>query len=262
VNGLQELRERRAYECRLTPHRGLETLDEAEEFLRDRGLLTRTTDSALPSLHEACHEDPYKPGAGGFAEWPATKWWWGFALQQREGLHALKIHARHKTLFVSEEVAAVIDPIARSELERMEATDPDWARLLRHLSAAGPSTPEDLQTELELKPKELKALRHPLELCAAVVSSQVPVEGEGPEQEYVTELARWDQVWAQPAGGAPTLDALLVAAVRAAVVAPERELPRWFSWKWLWEPDLVDRLVDEGRLARPEPGWVAAPASA
>ena len=62
VPSLAELQERRAYECRLTPDRALETLDDAAAFVRDRGLLTRTTDCALPSLHEACHEEPYKPG--------------------------------------------------------------------------------------------------------------------------------------------------------------------------------------------------------
>ena len=46
---LAELEERRAYECRLAPDRALASLDEAEEFLLDRGLLTRTVDSALPS---------------------------------------------------------------------------------------------------------------------------------------------------------------------------------------------------------------------
>ena len=48
----------------------------------------------------------------------------------------------------------------------------------------------------------------------------------------------------------------MVAAVRAAVVAPEPELPRWFPW---WEDGLVERLVSDGRLVRPEDGWVAAP---
>ena len=47
----------------------------------------------------------------------------------------------------------------------------------------------------------------------------------------------------------------MVAGVRAAVVAPERELSSWFPW---WEDDLVERLVREGRLVRPEDGWVAA----
>jgi hypothetical protein len=41
---------------------------------------------------------------------------------------------------------------------------------------------------------------------------------------------------------------LIVAGVRAAVVAPERELRRWFSWQWYWPATLIDDLVGEGRL--------------
>ena len=47
VRTAEEFRERRAFECRLTPDRALESLDEAEDSLLDRGLLTRTEDSAL-----------------------------------------------------------------------------------------------------------------------------------------------------------------------------------------------------------------------
>ena len=82
---LAGLRRRRDYECRLTPDRALETIGEAHDFLRDRGLLTRTADSALPSLYEACHEDPYRAGGRGFASWPATKWPWAYELAQRPG---------------------------------------------------------------------------------------------------------------------------------------------------------------------------------
>ena len=49
MESLADLRVRRAIECRLDPGRALRSLDEAEAFLRDRGLLTRTTDGALPS---------------------------------------------------------------------------------------------------------------------------------------------------------------------------------------------------------------------
>jgi hypothetical protein len=250
-SSIQELQERRAWECRLTPDRALETLDDAEAFLRDRGLLTRTTDCALPSLFEACHEDPYAPDKPGFGQWPVTKWWWGGALARRPGVHALKVH-RGKNLFVTDETAALLDPVCRSELARMEADAPDWARLLRHLAAAGPSTLEDLQHELSLRPKELKATRFPLELCGAVVSRQVAA-GEG---DYVTELARWDQVVPESPGGG--VEDVVVAGVHAAVLAPEREVARWFSWRWLWRDDLVDGLVASGRLTRPAPGWLAA----
>ena len=244
MSRLQELQGRRAHECRLTPDRALRTLDEAEAFLRDRGLLTRTADSALPSLYEACHEGPYAPGRGGFGEWPATKWPWFGELADRNGIHRLKVHHRGKNLLVTEEVAAILDPICRSEIKRMREA-PEWARVLDHLAAAGPSEPEDLQVELDLKPKELKAILFPLELCGAVVRRN-------------GVLARWDQAFPDPLGGPGGPEELLVAAVRAAVVAPEREVARWFAWRWLFPPELVEGLVAAGRLERPEPGWVAA----
>ena len=245
---LAELDERRAFECRLNPDRALRTLGEAEAFARDRGLLTRTADSALPSLFEACHEEPYKSGAGGFGEWPRTKWRWFGLLAQMPGLTAVKVH-RGKHLLVSAEVAAVLDPIVRAELERMHAADKGWARLLDHLASAGPSTPEDLRVELGLRPKELKDLRHPLERCGVLVG-----------HELESTLARWDQVFPQAAGGSEELDDLVVAGVRAAVFAPERELRRWFSWTWRFDDGLVERLVAVGRLHRPAHGWIAASA--
>jgi hypothetical protein len=115
---LAELLERRAYELRLTPDRALETLDDAEEFLHERGLMTRTEQSALPSLYEACHEDPYRPASRGFGQWPETKWPWFGELADREGAYALKIH-RGKHMLFTKQVAALLDPILRDELARM-----------------------------------------------------------------------------------------------------------------------------------------------
>ena len=261
MESLRELQERRAYELRLTPDRALESLDEADEFLRDRGLLTRTAQSALPSLYEACHEDPYAPASPGFGQWPATKWPWFGELAELDGVHRVKIR-RGKDLLVSDEVAALLDPICRAEIERMRADAPDWALVLDHLAQAGPSLREDLQTELGMKPKELKLALYPLELCGAVVSRSVVLETPGGGHEHASELARWDQVFPEPAEGPGGLEELLVAAVRAAVVAPEREVPRWFPWTWRQHEGLVDELVAAGRLERPEPGWVTAPASA
>src|ERR671937_2293065 len=214
MSRLQELQERRAYECRLTPDRALGTLDEAEAFLRDRGLLTRTADSALRSLYEACHEDPYAPGRGGFGEWPTTKWPWFGELADREGIHRLKVHHRGKNLLVTEETATLLDPICRAEIERMSEA-PEWALVLDHLTAAGPSEPEDLKVELDLKPKELKGILFPLELCGAVVRRNGMLE-------------RWDQAFPEPPSGPGGPEELLVAAVRAAGVVPEPEVRRWF----------------------------------
>ena len=98
VDALAELRERRAYECRLTPDRALESLDEAEEFLRDRGMLTRTADCSLPSLFEACHEEPYAPTKPGFGQWPRTKWGCSFVLPRIPGRYEFKVEHRPKPL--------------------------------------------------------------------------------------------------------------------------------------------------------------------
>jgi hypothetical protein len=239
---IDELRARRAHECRLTPDRALASLDAAEEFLLDRGLLTRTADSALPSLFGACHEEPYAPGKPGFGQWPRTKYPWFGELVER-GYLSLAVH-RGKSLLVTDDVARLLDPLCRAELER-RADDP----LLRHLAAAGPSELEDVQLELGLAPKELRRLRAPLERCGAIVARSVVYEEP---HGHTSVLARWDQLVPERSGGG--LAELLVVSVRAAVLAPEQELGRWFAWS---KDGLVERLLAEGRLQRPQPGWVA-----
>ena len=258
MESLTELRERRAFQCRLTPGRALRSLEEADAFLRDRGLLTRTADCALPSLYEACHEDPYKPASRGFGTWPATKWPWFGELAGR-GYLVTAVH-RGKNLLVTGEVARLLDPICRAEIERMRASDRGWARLLDHLAAAGPSSIDDLRTELGLKRQELKSLRAPLERCGAIIARSLQVTaGEG--HPHSSELIRWDQAHPIPSAGLTdprqALAGLIAAAVRAAVVAPERELRRWFSWPWYWTDGLIDGLLRDGRLRRVD-GHVAA----
>jgi hypothetical protein len=266
MESLSELRERRALECRLTQDRALRSLDEAEAFLQDRALLTRTPDCALPSLYEACHEPPYAPGTVGFGTWPATKWPWFGALTDRGHL-CVAVH-RGKNLLVSAEAAALLDPICQAETDRIRAADPGWRRLLDHLARVGPSTTEDLRTELSLKRQELKALRSPLERCGVIVARSVAMtsgrgDADGGGHRQDTELSRWDQAYHRPPAATPATPAsvasadpaealadLLVTAVRAAVVAPEPELRRWFSWTWYWTDTLVDDLVRAGRLRR------------
>src|ERR1700733_13844200 len=205
MESLSELRERRAFECRLTADRALGSLDEAEAFLQDRALLTRTPDCALPSLYEACHEEPYAPGAVGFGTWPATKWPWFGALTDRGHL-CVAVH-RGKNLLVSTEAAALLDPICRAETDRVRAADPGWRRLLDHLARVGPSTTEDLRTELSLKRQELKALRSPLERCGVIVARSVAMtsgrDGDGGDgHRHDSELSRWDQAYQGPPAAA------------------------------------------------------------
>ena len=231
--GIEELRRRRGFECRLTPDRALQTLDEAEEFLLDRGLLTRMADSALPSLFAACHEEPYAPESPGFGQWPRTKYPWFGELGAR-GYPILSVH-RGKSLLVTEAVARLLNPLCRAELERF-ADD----RLLRHLAEAGPSELDDLQLELDLAPKELKKMRAPLERRGAIVSRSIVYEDP---HRHTSVLSRWDQLFPEPSADGGLAD-LVAAAVRAAVLAPEREVPRWFSWRWYWD----DAILEDERL--------------
>jgi hypothetical protein len=256
---VEKLQDLRAYLCRLTPDRALESPEEALQFLSDRGMLTRTPDSALPSLFEACHEKPYAAGSRGFGSWPATKYPWYFELAERPDVHELRIH-NGKSILLTGENLALVDSICRSELERMEG-EAEWAPLLTHLSAAGPSTVADLKTELGLTPRELRSLRAPLERCGAILSRSVRVELPDGRHTHTSELARYDQAYPEPHGESG-IEELIVAAVRAAVVAPEREIARtWFSWRWLLDDSLVERLVSDGRLERVEPDSVTVPAS-
>lgn len=241
-----ELERRRARECRLTPDRALTTLDEAGEWLEERGLLTLMPCCSLPSLFAACHEGPYAPHGRGFAGWPKTKWWWAGAVERRPGILFLRIH-RGKGLLVPEQTARLADPLARAALADADEGrfGEEGRRLVEHLETAGPSLLDELKEELGFDAKTLRRTRAPLERVGAIVARSVRIElDEG--HTHSSELSRWNQRFPQPAAGG--LDELLVAGVRAAVVAPERELRTWFSWPL--ERDAVDRLVETGRLVR------------
>jgi hypothetical protein len=257
TDALAELLARRDYECRLTPDRALESLADAHGFLQNRGVLTRTADCALPSLYEACHEEPYQAGGRGFASWPATKWPWAHELSELPGVQSLDIH-RGKTILLTDELVALVDPVCRAELARMERADPRCGKLLAHLAASGPSLADDVELELGLKHAEFKALRSSLQNCGSIVARSIVLPASsGKGHVHRSELARWDQAYPQPSGRPLDMVALMGRALRAAVAAPENDLVRWFSWRWLLPADLTRQLVDRGLATRPAPGWLA-----
>jgi hypothetical protein len=237
---------KREYECRLTPDRALETLDDAVAFLEDRGLLTLTPDCALPSLFGACHEEPWSD-APGFGSWPKTKYWWPAALPVR----ATKLH-KGKTLYLADRVAQAIAPLCRAELDaaRDGRHGEEERRVVEHLAAAGPSTTEDLKHELALDTPTFRRTRARLERVGAVASRGLILERDGELHHHTTEFRLWDV----SGEGDPeqALLELFVAGVQAAVVAPEREALRWFSWR------VPPGALADVRLTRPEPGWIAA----
>jgi hypothetical protein len=254
---VSELEERRAQACRLTPDRALGSLADAEAFVRDRGVVTLTASSSLPSLYGACHEQPYTPGGRGFGAYPRTKWPWGWELRERPGIRWLRL-LRGKGVFLTDAVAAHADPLCREELARAEdgahGTEP--ARLVAHLGTAGPSLLDEVKEELGLSAAGLKKARASLERVGAIVAREVVLEHDG-RHRHTSELRRWDQLEPAPGSAPGGCGALMLAGVRAAVLGPEREARGWFSWPA--SPELVDELVAEGRLVRPKAGWLAAP---
>ena len=239
---LSDLERLRQSACRLDPEDALASLDDAAAWIRERGAVTITPCCSLPALHVAIHEEPYRPGSRGFGLYPATKWWWAGELAARPGLHMLKIH-RGKGLIADERVARLADPLARQALADAEAgaLGDDARRLVVHLAEAGPSEVSDLRDELGMDARRLRSARDRLERIGAVVSRSLVLEPHA----HTSELARWDQRFDPSAG---SLDDLLLALVRAAVLVPEVELRSFLSWPL--PNGTVERLVATGHLRR------------
>ena len=153
TNSRAELERRRLLHCRLTPARALATLEEAELFLLDRGMLTLTADSALPSLFGATHEQPFAKGKPGFGAYPKTKWWWAGALGQLAGVVPTKLQ-RGKSLYLSPRAAGIVDPLCRVEVAAAASGElgESSRRIVEHLETAGPSLLEELKTSSALMP--------------------------------------------------------------------------------------------------------------
>ena len=246
---LADLERRRAIECRLTPDRALTTLEQAAAFLSERGMLTRMPDCALPSLFGACHEEPAQAGSPGFGQWPKTKWIWSFQLTSRFGAVLTKLH-RGKSLYLSLETARIFDPLVRQAIAAAEGDD---ARLLDHLAGHGPAMSEDIELELGWDRRRLKRARDRLERVGAILSDGLVFENAS--TWYFAPMRRWDQVIAKPAQANEPHSDVVLAGVRAAVIAPEPNIRSWFSWPV--PAGTVEGLVSARHITRPQPGWVA-----
>lgn len=169
-----------------------------------------------------------------------------------------KLH-RGKTLFLSAEAARAVDPLCRAALDAAESGEDDAARIVRHLKSAGPSTVEDLKSELGLDAATLRKVRDALERGGAVVARGVTVEDAKGAHRHSSVLSRWDQVWRKPwkATEDTALDEIVVLGVAAAVVTHEDEVRTWYTWPV--ERPFINALVGTGRLMRPASGWLALP---
>jgi hypothetical protein len=167
-----------------------------------------------------------------------------------------------KQLFLSDATVALVDPLCRAELEKADRGEHGRSaqELVSYLAAAGVSRLDEVKGELGMEWGALGAIRLRLERVGAVVSRPITVEAANGGKRETSELARWDQRFPEAPPGAPPmpggLGSLLVAGVRAAVVAPTQEVVRWFSWRV--PADLLDELIARGQLQQPQSGWLTA----
>lgn len=199
-------------------------------------------DCALPSLFGACHEAPSRPGGRGFDLWPKTRWIWSFQLTLDGRAILTKLH-RGKSLYLSMAMAQLFDPLVRAAIA---AASGDELLLLEHLKKHGESMADDVELELGWTRKRLKSVRDRLERFGAVISDGLVFDESG--GWHFAPMRRWDAVVPKaPASRDPLAD-VIVAALRAAVIAPEREVRSWFGWPVTTET--IDELVEARALYR------------
>jgi hypothetical protein len=259
--GLDELKNQRIAACRLDPEFALDEFEDAKRFLEDRGLLTLTACCSLPSLFGACHEEPASPGKPGFGQWPKTRWWWGGALEESPEVVATRLH-RGKTLYLATQVARLVDPLCRIEVARAESAEfgEQAASVMAHLASAGRSTTDDIKLELGLETGAYHRVRRTLESRGAIVSRTISMERPSGAHRHMSELMRWDQVVDESSGRPDAaLAALLRVVVESAVLIPEVEARRAFTWTI---PDeVVERSIDEGHIRRVSKDTLSAAAT-
>jgi len=125
------------------------------------------------------------------------------------------------------------------------------------LLAGGPLLLEQIHM-LGVSERALRRARTALQRTGAIFTEEVLLEGREGGHRHSARLMRADDRFASnglPIAWEDGLTQLVVAAVRAAVVAPVRDVVTWFSFPTC--NDNLDRALQAGRLIQPEPGWVA-----
>src|SRR5262249_51562923 len=187
-------------------------------------MLTLTVDSWLPSLFQAWHEEPYGLQSRGFGGWPRTKWRWGGQLGSRPDVITTRLH-RGKLLYFAAPLEPVLAALCRRSAAKAAdgALGSDAARLME-LLAGGPLLLEQIYVS-GLSKEATRRARTALERAGAVFTEEVRLAGREGGHRHSARLMRADERFASQSSAVGWEDGvtrLLVAAVRAAVVAPVR----------------------------------------
>ncbi len=158
---------------------------------------------------------------------------------------------------------ASIAPLCLRELARADAGElgADAQHLVRFLDSAGATVLGDARAALGWSSQTMARTRTTLERVGAVMSDDIELPARKGGHVHTSRLSRVDQLVGADAAASDDDAAhrqLLRAAVRAAVVAPRKEVERWFAWP---AAAVVDALVSEGHLNLIDNHWLSVGAA-
>ena len=265
---LKNARALRASEHRLHQPLRLTTLRQAERFVQDRGLVSVLGGNELPSIVSAFLGREWKPSGRGFSGW--LEWWslkvsgesLGRALSKLERSKVVvptRIFRRSKTL-VSRQLWPSLTPIIKHFSEEASA-DQAFSKLERSIldliGRIGPIRTDRLKDELGVHGKTDTGKFHlglsKLESYALIVGSEDPQ----PERHLHANIwAHWKSLAPDTKRNLDVsyIDAisqLLEITLDAAVLAPEKEVAKWFLWKQE-ALEAKEKLLNAGKIIQAE----------
>jgi len=245
----------------------LTTLSQAEEFVQERGLVSVLGGNELPSLISAFLGREWKPSGRGFSSW--LEWWslkvsgesLGRALPQLEQSKVVvptRIFRNSGTL-VSRQLWPILTPIAKqfeSESNTGKFSDLE-KRTLEFIGRKGPIRTDKLRDRLGLRGKTETRKFHSslsrLQSYGLIVGS----EDTRPERHLHANIwSHWRTVGPETKGKTSlsyedAVQQLLEKTLNAAVLAPEKEVGKWFRWKQATK-SAKEKLLDSGRIIQAE----------
>ena len=264
---LKKANEIRVRNHRLKPSLRLRTKEDAVGFIHYEGLVSFLGGNELPSFISAVLGRSWKPSKKGFTAW--NEWWSvkisgqpiagaSREIEGRNDILAARLFRRTKTL-VSKRVWPTLDPVVRHHkelLERGEILSDFDRRLLRTIKQEKSIRTDRLRKTLGLEAKENNSRFHRaltnLENYALIVG----VEDPRPEKHlhaniWQTWESKTSKVVSDQVSYEDGLAQLLQVTIDACVLAPEKEVAKWFPWgndMSVAKQELLDnnRLLKEG----------------
>lgn len=256
---LHELQVLRLRRHRLEPSRPLRDLRAVIAFIAERGIVLSTGRSSLPMLAEAIAGRPLR---GSWMAHPEAHRIYRILgrIHTHEDVFAAPLILAKETL-IHASLAPAVQRMAADQARRARVRrqlPPLARRLLNHVESDGQVRMDrwDASTDQARKARLL------LERELMVVSKNLHTE-HGYHTSIVmpwsrSRLSERFSEDAQNLNLEQAVDTMLLAAVRSAVVAPEREMRRWLATG----ADRIAALLAQGRLARlriAQASWLTIP---